>query len=105
MSLMFILCLTGCKKEKQYRDDAIIIEIKSSYKNEFLKKEFELSDFDFQNIETYSYSEWYDNKNRGYIFIYIKKTGKKEIEEAMKHFKQLYFVEKCEKMPIISLIE
>ena len=105
MCLMFIICLVGCKKEEQYTDDGIIIEIKSTYKDKFLNKEFELSDFNFQNIETYSYSKWYDVKNRGYIFIYLKKTGKKEVEAAMQHFKQLSFVEECEQMPIISLIE
>ena len=47
----------------------------------------------------------YDTKNRGYIFIYLKKTGKQEVEEALQHFKQLSFVEECEQMPIISLIE
>lgn len=105
MGLLFIMCLAGCKNEKQYSDDGIIIEIKSTYKSKFLNKEFELNDFNFQNIETYSYSKWYDTKNRGYIFIYLKKTGKQEVEEALQHFKQLSFVEECEQMPIISLIE
>ena len=105
MCLMVIMYLVGCKKEKQYTDDGIIIEIKSTYKDKFLNKEFELSDFNFQNIETYSYSKWYDAKNRGYIFIYLNKAGKNEIEEAMQHFKQLSFVQECEQMPIISLIE
>lgn len=105
MTSMFIMCLAGCKNNKQYRDDAIIIEVKSSYKNEFLNKEFMINNFNFQNIDKFSYSEWYDSKNRGYIFIYLKKAGENEIEEAMEHFNQLYFVEKCERMAIISLIE
>lgn len=105
MGLLLVMCLAGCKKEKQYSYDGIIIEIKSTYKNKFLNKEFELNDFNFQNIETYSYSKWYDKQNIGYIFIYLKKTGKQEVEEALQHFKQLSFVEECEQMPIISLIE
>ena len=40
MTSMFIMCLAGCKNNKQYRDDAIIIEVKSSYKNEFLNNLF-----------------------------------------------------------------
>ena len=35
----------------------------------------------------------------------IKAKGKQEVEEALQHFKQLSFVEECEQMPIISLIE
>ena len=74
MGLLLIMCLAGCKKEKQYSYDGIIIEIKSTYKSKFLNKEFELNDFNFQNIETYSYSKWYDTKNRGYIFKENRKT-------------------------------
>lgn len=90
---------------KKYSDDAIIIEIKSDFKNEFMNKEFKMDDFDFDNMETFSYSKWYDTKNRGYLFIYLKKTGKKEVEEALKHLKQLSFVEECEKMPIIQILK
>lgn len=57
MTSMFIMCLAGCKNNKQYRDDAIIIEVKSSYKNEFLNKEFKINNFNFQNIDKFSYSE------------------------------------------------
>lgn len=105
MCLIVVMCLAGCKKEKEYSYDGIIIEIKSTYRSKFLNEEFELNDFNFQNIEKYSYSKWYDTNNRGYIFIYLKKTGKQEVEEALQHFKQLSFVEECEKMPIFSLIE
>ena len=42
MGLLLIMCLAGCKKEKQYSYDGIIIEIKSTYKSKFLNKEFEL---------------------------------------------------------------
>lgn len=103
--LVIAFIMVGCNQEKKYSDDAIIIEIKSDCKNEFINKEFKIDDFDFDNIETFSYSKWYDTKNRGYLFIYLKKTGKKEVEEALKHFKQLSFVEECEKMPIIQMIE
>lgn len=105
MSLMFIMFLAGCKKEKQYSDEAVCITINKNYKEEFLNRSFDLTDFKHENIKFFTYSKWDENEDKGYLFVYIKKTGKKEISRIIVHLKTLNFVEECEKMPIFSLIE
>ena len=97
MMLILSVTLVGCKNEtideKKYADDRITISIKSDYRDEFLNREFGLDDFNYKNVKSFSYSEWYNDS--GFIFISLKKTGKMEVERAMKHFEKLYFVEFC----------
>jgi len=82
-------------KKPKYANDKIIISIKSDYRDEFLNREFGLDDFNYKNVKSFSYSEWYNDS--GFIFISLKRTGKMEVERAMKHFEKLYFVEFCSK--------
>jgi hypothetical protein len=97
MLLILSVTLVGCKNEtideKKYADDRITISIKSIYKEEFLDKKFGFDDFNYKNVESFSYSYWYGD--HGFIFIHLKKTGKREVKKAMRHFEKLYFVEFC----------
>lgn len=101
--LMLVLCLTGCSKD-EYSDSSIIIEIKSDYKNEYVNKLFMLSDFQFENVKSFTYSQWYEEDNQGFMFIHLNKAGKKEVSKALSHFEKLPFVESVEKMPIGKLL-
>lgn len=95
MLLILSVTLVGCEKKPKYANDKIIISIKSDYRDEFINREFELDDFNYKNVKSFSYSEWYNDS--GFIFISLKRTGKMEVERAMKHFEKLYFVEFCSK--------
>ncbi len=103
MCFMLGLCLTGCSKD-EYSDNSIIIEIKSDYKNEYVNRLFTLSDFQFENVKSFTYSQWYEENNRGFMFIHLNKTGKKEVNKALAHFETLDFVKSVEKMPIYKLL-
>ena len=91
MMLILSVTLVGCEKKPKYANDKIIISIKSDYRDEFLNREFGLDDFNYKNVKSFSYSEWYNDS--GFIFIRLKRTGKIEVKRAMKHFEKLYFVE------------
>ncbi len=95
MLLILSVTLVGCAKKPKYANDKIIISIKSDYRDEFLNREFGLDDFNYKNVKSFSYSEWYNDS--GFIFIRLKRTGKIEVKRAMKHFEKLYFVEFCSK--------
>ena len=95
MMLILSVTLIGCKNKYGYADDEIIISIKSDYSDEFINREFGLDDFNYKNVKSFSYSEWYNDS--GFIFISLKRTGKMEVEMAMKHFEKLYFVKYCSK--------
>ena len=82
-------------KKPKYANDKIIISIKSDYRDEFINREFGLDEFNYKNVKSFSYSEWYNDS--GFIFISLKRTGKMEVERAMKHFEKLYFVKFCSK--------
>lgn len=99
-ALTITFFLTGCKDKNLYADDEIAIEIKSSYKDKFLNEEFKNSDFNYDNIKNITYTGWYND--RGFIYVRLNKHGEKEIKKAIKHFKQLDFVETCERVPIIK---
>ena len=102
MMLILSVTLIGCKKKYGYADDEIIISIKSDYRDEFINREFGLDDFNYKNVKSFSYSEWYNDS--GFIFISLKRTGKMEVERAMKHFEKLYFVKYCSKSAYGSVL-
>ena len=103
--ILLIICVCGCDGKEQYSDYNFYAVIKSTYKDNYDNKLFQLSDFEYDNIDHFSYTIWSDKDNIGYLCIYLKKTGKKEIEKAMKHFSALDFVEKCEKVPIMYIVD
>ncbi len=101
--LMFVTCLASCKRE--YTDNCIIVGIKSEYKERFENKEFTISDFQYDNIESFRYSFWYEDESNGIMFVYLKKHGSKQIKKALEHIEKLDFVEWVEVNSIGYLIE
>lgn len=94
----------SCKKqlEEEFVDYNFIIGIKSDYKYKF--GNFTIEDFNYENVDHFTYMPWLDNVNEGYMVIYLKKTGMDEIEKAMEHFEKLEFVSFCEKNGIGHLM-
>mgnify|MGYP006896557632 CR=1 FL=1 len=101
MMLILSVILIGCENKPKYADDKIIVTIKSIYEDEFLNKEFGFDDFNYKNVESFSYSAWFGDC--GFVFIHLKKTGKIEVRKAIRHFEKLYFVEECTKSPYFYL--
>ena len=103
--LVISIVISGCscKKQKQLKEEFVdykfIIGIKSDYKYKY--GNFTIEDFNYENIDHFTYMSWYDNVNEGYMVIYLKKTGMDEIEKAMEHFEKIEFVSLCEKVAIV----
>ena len=98
-SIMFIMCLTGCKKE--YSDDRLELYIKLEYKDKFENQEFTMTDFKYDDVKSFSYTGWYDDNDESYgiMFIYLQKAGQK----AIKHFEKLEFVKDVKKEPLMEI--
>lgn len=99
------LCLVGCKNKITYIDDKILVIVKLDYKDKFFNKEFTISDFQYENVESFKYDVFFEKSNCGLLTIYLKKHGIKEVNKALKHFEKLDFVESAERLSWGHMIE
>ena len=93
--------MVGCEKDDYldvYSKSQFRIYIKSEYKSKFINKEFEASDFKYDNLQNFSYGHWIEEDNMGYMTIILKSYYNKEINKAIFHFRMLKFVKKCERI-------
>ena len=93
--------MVGCEKDDLldvYSMSELRIYIKSEYKSKFINKEFEASDFKYDNLQNFSYGHWIEEDNMGYMTITLKSYYNKEINKALFHFRTLKFVKKCERI-------
>ena len=93
--------MVGCEKDDLldvYSMSELRIYIKSEYKSKFINKEFEASDFKYDNLQNFSYGHWIEEDNMGYMTITLKSYYNKEINKAIFHFRMLKFVKKCERI-------
>ena len=93
--------MVGCEKDDLldvYSMSELRIYIKGEYKSNFINKEFEASDFKYDNLQNFSYGHWIEEDNMGYMTITLKSYYNKEINKAIFHFRMLKFVKKCERI-------
>ena len=93
--------MVGCEKDdllNVYSKSEFRIYIKGEYKSNFINKEFEASDFKYDNLQNFSYGHWIEEDNMGYMTITLKSYYNKEINKAIFHFRMLKFVKKCERI-------
>ena len=99
--LIVTFCLISCEKDDRlnvYSKSEFRIYIKGEYKSNFINKEFEASDFKYDNLQNFSYGHWIEEDNMGYMTITLKSYYNKEINKAIFHFRMLKFVKKCERI-------
>ena len=99
--LIVTFCMVGCEKDdllNVYSKSEFRIYIKGEYKSNFINKEFEASDFKYDNLQNFSYGHWIEEDNMGYMTITLKSYYNKEINKAIFHFRMLKFVKKCERI-------
>lgn len=101
--MLFGFTLVGCNKSDEYSKDSIIVTIRQEYEKQFLNEEFTDDDFNYENIRRVEYGTWYEKTNHGFMVIYLKNTGKKQVLSAIEHFKKLSFVYNVEKNYTISI--
>jgi hypothetical protein len=97
--------LVACKKneEEDFLSDRISVLIKSKYRSEFEAKEITIESFDWNNIKSISYEIWYEDTNTGWMVVYLKEHGKKNVIDAINHFNSLEFVKVAEKVGVIAV--
>jgi hypothetical protein len=82
------------EKEPDFALDRVIVGIRQEYQLEFEEETYTIEDFEWGNIESITYGNWYDNapEPHGYMTIYLKEHGKKKVLDAIEHLKTLGFV-------------
>ena len=82
----------GCGEEDIYTDRVKII-VDAQMKEAFLSETITAEDFGWDNIDRIEYNvSWYENTERGALTVYLKKTGKRRVDQAIAHFETLDFV-------------
>ena len=69
--------------------------MKEAYDNRMITVE----DFQWDNIERIEYVCWFDNIERGALTLYLKKSGRRRVEQAITHLETLDFVLKAFSVP------
>ena len=88
----------GCGEEDIYTDRVgvtIDAQMKEAYENRMITVE----DFQWDNIERIEYVCWFDNIERGALTLYLKKSGRRRVEQAITHLETLDFVLKAFSVP------
>ena len=78
----------GCGEEDIYTDRVRVIvnaQMKEAYDNETITAET----FGWDNIEQIEYLYWFDNTERGALTLYLKKSGRRRVEQAITHLETL----------------
>ncbi len=81
----------GCGEEDIYTDRVKIIvdaQMKEAYDNKTITAET----FGWDNIERIQYVCWFENTERGALTVFLKRTGRRRVEQAIAHFETLDFV-------------
>ncbi len=99
--LIVIFGMVGCEKDDRlnvYSKSEFRIYIKGEYKSKFINEEFEENDFKYDNLRRFTYGDWIEEDNMGYMIITLDSYYNKEINKALFHFRMLKFVKKCERI-------
>ena len=82
----------GCGEEDIYTDRVGVI-IDAQMKEAFLSETITAEDLGWDNIDRIEFNvSWFENTERGVLTIYLKKTGKRRVDQAIAHFETLDFV-------------
>jgi hypothetical protein len=95
MGAALIVCFgmfTAC--EDEFATDQVSVSIKTEYKDKFLAEEFTAEDFNWENFERIEYGTWNSTiePEIGFLTVYLKRHGKKRVEDAIEHIYKLEFV-------------
>ena len=94
----------GCGEEDIYTDRVRVI-VNAQMKEAFLSETITAEDFGWDNIDRIEYNiSWYENIEEGALTVYLKKTGKKRVDQAIAHFETLDFVVSASYMGGIILL-
>ncbi len=85
----------GCGEEDIYKEiftDRVSVIVNVQMKEAFLSETITAEDFGWDNIDRIQYVCWFENTERGALTVYLKKTGKRRVDQAIAHFETLDFV-------------
>jgi hypothetical protein len=99
---MCIGLFAGCGDE--FETDSVSVSIKADFKDKFLSEEFSIDDFDWENVERIEYIIWYSTSDPeiGFLTVYLKEHGKKQVRDAIEHFNTLDFVDSAETIGVVN---
>lgn len=103
LGVTLIMCLgifAGCSDD--IARDTVSVSIKEEYKDKFLSKDFSIDDFEWENIDRIEYGTWHSTSENetGFLTVHLKKHGKKQVKDAVKHLNSLDFIHEAESIGI-----
>lgn len=96
LGVILIMLFSLCSCKEKFAPDRVSVMVKAEFREKFEKKEFSVEDFEWDNVEKFMYEIWYDEFEKGWMVVYLKKHGKKHVLAAIAHFETLEFVEIAE---------
>lgn len=96
MGVTLVMLFSLCSCKDKFAPDKVLIMIKAEYREKFEAEEFSLDDFEWDNVEKFTYEALYDKSSKPWMVVNLKKHGKKYVLAAIKHFKTLEFVESAD---------
>lgn len=99
-----LLTLSSCNKSEDFDLSTVLVTIKESRKDDFENNDILIEDFSWENVSQLNYGEWSLGQNIGYMTVFLKVSGTREVEEAITYFTTLDFVQSAEKNFIYSQI-
>ena len=70
--------------------NSVSLQIEQEYQQEFEEETFTIEDFEWDNIESIVYRNWYGSY--GSISINLNEQGREQVIDAVEHFRRLNFV-------------
>lgn len=103
--LIMIFSVGACGDKEDIVTYKVSVLVKAEFEEKFKAEEFTVEDFKWDNIEKIVYETWYDNiaEPTGWMTVYLKEHGEKQVLAAVKHFNTLGFVNIAETVPIIHI--
>ena len=91
LMLVMSFALSSCKKQPPYKLDSVEVSIKYKYYSNVAAEIYTIESFDYDNIKEIEYIK-VQSRDSDYIRIHLKKTGKKQVQDAIDHLTTLEFV-------------
>lgn len=95
--IMALGALGGCS-EDNIAEHLVIVTVKTEFHDKFVSKDFSIDDFNWDNVDRFEYGAWSSINNTGELTVLLKKHGKKQVRQAVRHFNKLTFVEVAKPM-------
>ena len=89
----------GCGEEDIFTDRVNVI-VNAQMKEAFLSETITAEDLGWDNIDRIEFNvSWFENLEVGALTVFLQRTGRRRVEQAIAHFETLDFVVSASSVP------